>query len=30
MALDRDVILAVEVQSWTQSYLNRADLRVDE
>jgi sulfite oxidase len=30
MALDRDVMLAVEVQSWTQSYLDRADLRVDE
>jgi sulfite oxidase len=30
MAVDREVILALGVQIWTQSYLGRADLRVDE
>jgi hypothetical protein len=28
--VDREVILALGVQIWTQSYLGRADLRVDE
>ena len=30
MAMDREVILALEVQVWKQPYLDRADVRIDE